>query len=151
MEGAESFPLAARKAEKSSFRNCGLAGTPTIRFRFQSFERLTLDRDVERVFAEGERFSDGWLVIYAKAREDKKPFRRLAIRVAKRVGNAPLRSRLRRLVREVFRRDKENLRPSLDLVVIVQPFAGAKKLKYGDLKKKWDELTSQSRMRLSSL
>ena len=106
---------------------------------------------MDRLRREGTKISDGWITLYAAEREDGLPHRRLGIRVAKRAGNAPARSRLRRLVREIFRQGKDKLAPSLDLLVLILPFDGAKKLKYGELEKKWDALTSRFQTRASSL
>ena len=90
-------------------------------------------------------------MIYFFERSDGLPHRRLAVRVGKRVGNAPTRSRMRRLVREIFRKGKANLKNSLDLLVVIHPFENAKKLKYGELQTKWDGLTSQFQIPASSL
>jgi ribonuclease P protein component len=49
---------------------------------------------------------------------------RLGCAVSKKVGDAPTRARLRRLLREIFRRLAASL-PAVDLVVIAKPGAAA--------------------------
>lgn len=46
--------------------------------------------------------------------------RRLGITVSKRVGNAVCRVRIKRLIRDIFRKERGRLPPSVDLVVIAR-------------------------------
>jgi ribonuclease P protein component len=46
------------------------------------------------------------------------PFSRLGIVVTRRDGNAVYRNRVKRVVREVFRKNKKRIKPALDLIVI---------------------------------
>jgi len=58
-------------------------------------------------------------------------FCRLGITVTRRSGGAVVRNRLRRLLREAFRRNQQKFAPPLDLVVNVKPQAREKS--YGQL------------------
>jgi ribonuclease P protein component len=53
---------------------------------------------------------------------------RLGVTVSKRVGNAVVRNRVKRFLREVFRLRQGHIAPALDLVVIAKP--GAENLTY---------------------
>lgn len=50
---------------------------------------------------------------------------RLGITVSRKVGGAVVRNRIKRRVRNIFRRDPERLLPGCDLIVIAKPGAGA--------------------------
>ena len=50
---------------------------------------------------------------------------RLGVTVSRKVGDAVVRNRVKRRVREIFRRDPRHLLPSHDLIVIAKPGAGA--------------------------
>lgn len=66
--------------------------------------------------------ADGTLVISADRSTSK--MTRLGLSVSRKVGNAVVRNRWKRLIREAFRRQKLDLPTGLDLVV--RPRAGAK-------------------------
>ena len=56
------------------------------------------------------------------------PRSRLGVTVSKRIGNAVVRNRVKRLVREVFRHRQGHITPPVDVVVIAKP--GAERLTY---------------------
>ena len=56
---------------------------------------------------------------------------RLGITTSRKVGNAPARNQIRRLVREFFRRHRPQLGAGRDLVIIARP--GASALSYADV------------------
>jgi ribonuclease P protein component len=66
---------------------------------------------------------------------------RLGITTSRKVGNAPARNRVRRLVREFFRRHRAQIGPGRDLIVIARP--GAHALSYADVV---DELSRALRL-----
>ena len=73
------------------------------------------------VFSEDHFAADDVLVI--RARRNGLSHTRLGLSISRRVGNAVVRNRWKRLIREAFRRQKETLAGGLDLVV--RPRKGA--------------------------
>ena len=62
------------------------------------------------------------LVVIARYRDNEEPTR-LGVTVSRRVGNAVVRNRLKRLIREAFRLQQWDLPASLDIVVVAKPAA----------------------------
>jgi ribonuclease P protein component len=78
-------------------------------------EYLVLQRD-------GRRRHTEHLVIIRRSATDRGS--RLGVTVSSRIGNAVVRNRVKRLVREVFRLYRPHLLPPSDVVVIAKPGAG---------------------------
>src|SRR6056297_3585012 len=90
---------------------------------FPRTARLLTSADFQRVFAGARRIADRHFTILARPNELGHP--RLGLAVSRRTARrAVQRNRLRRLVRETFRRRQADL-PPLDLVVIAKPSAVA--------------------------
>jgi len=85
--------------------------------RFSKQVRLLRASDFERVFNARQSTSNGWLVLYGAANELGHP--RLGMTVSRRVGNAVVRNRWKRLLREAFRLSQAEL-PPMDLVCVVR-------------------------------
>jgi ribonuclease P protein component len=87
-------------------------------------ERLQRRTDFLRCYRRGRRRRGAHLILYAHPNELGHP--RLGITASRKVGKAVVRNRVKRRVREIYRRWSERSRlPSLDLVVHVQPTARA--------------------------
>ena len=78
--------------------------------------RLLGNEEFRAVMAERQRFSDSVLAIYA-ARNGRK-YSRLGVSAGRSAGGAVERNRFKRLVREVFRQNREQIPAGLDYVVI---------------------------------
>jgi len=100
-----------------------------VREGFSRDDRLRKRREFEECYASGVRISGRFLQVFLRARSGRP---RLGISVPKRTGNAAVRNRLRRRVRELFRRQREIFGTAgLDLVVNVRP--GASKASFAEL------------------
>lgn len=81
--------------------------------RFPKSVRLLQAREFDRVFAARKRASDLWIVLHGASNE--LGYARLGLTVSRAVGNAVVRNRWKRLLREAFRATHSAL-PALDLV-----------------------------------
>lgn len=87
--------------------------------RLTRAERLLKRHDFLRVRRQGRRFSTANLVVTWVSGSVSGP--RLGVTASKRVGNAVKRNRAKRLIREVFRRNKMRVPGHTDVVVIAKP------------------------------
>lgn len=89
--------------------------------RYRPANRIRHQTDFDRVFQARFYAADSVLVVQACANGLART--RLGLSVSRRVGNAVLRNRWKRLIREVFRLHRTTLPTGLDLVV--RPRRGA--------------------------
>ena len=83
--------------------------------RFSKQMHLRSSRDFERVYASKIFAADETLVVTAI--DNSLPYSRLGLSVSRKVGNAVVRNRWKRLIRESFRRCKIPIPTGLDFVV----------------------------------
>lgn len=108
--------------------------------RLRRSARLRDARDFQRVNRTGVRRATAHLVaVIAPAPKELGP--RLGLAVSRRVGNAVARNRVKRRVREWFRRQCNALPPATDWVVIARP--GAARLDARATARELTELTSR--------
>jgi ribonuclease P protein component len=88
--------------------------------RFPRSAHVRKRREYQRVQAGGSRVSLPHFVFVLLAREPDALGARLGITASRKVGNAVVRSRIRRLVREAFRATRDLFVADVDLVVIVK-------------------------------
>ncbi len=81
---------------------------------FPKDNRLLSKRDFSRVYQQGEFLESEGFVFYILDKEDDRP--RLGIVATKKLGNAVERNRVKRVVRESFRKNKSRF-SHLDLIV----------------------------------
>lgn len=90
---------------------------------FPRYFRLRKQADFDRVYQARLFAADDVLVVNGLA--SGLEYSRLGLSVSKKVGNAVVRNRWKRLIREAFRLAREQLPPGLDLVVRPQKGAAA--------------------------
>jgi ribonuclease P protein component len=84
--------------------------------RFPAECRLRSRDDFRRVYERRCSAADGRLVVLGL--ENGQPHSRLGLSVSRKVGNAVVRNRWKRLLRESFRKTRSQLPAGLDLIVI---------------------------------
>ena len=100
---------------------------PTPRLKFRPAMRIKLGRDFSRLRQEGRRLVNGCLIAnWRKLPPEASP--RLGVITSSKIGNAVVRSRARRLLREVFRAHQHHLAEPVDLVLVARASIACKKL-----------------------
>lgn len=100
--------------------------------------RLLRRREFVRVQGRGRKLADGILLALVMPRPDGAPAR-LGITVSSKVGNAVVRARIRRHVREAFRVRRARWPAGVDVVVIARD--GAKEAVSADFDRALERLT----------
>ena len=87
--------------------------------RFLKQYHVRRSADFQRAYRRRVVASDSNLVVYGHAND--LPYPRLGLSVSRKVGNAVVRNRWKRLIREAFRLARAELPEGLDLIVIPRP------------------------------
>jgi ribonuclease P protein component len=110
--GSQTPPRQRAQAAVGVVRIAGLSD------RFRPQERIRRRADYLRIQKSGARMHGRFVTIIATPNGQEST--RLGITASRRLGGAAVRNRAKRLIREMFRRNKPD-RPGLDLVVIPKP------------------------------
>lgn len=89
--------------------------------RFGNDQHVKRDADFARIGRTGIRDVRGPLVFHATPGRTSKS--RMGVRISRRCGTAPVRNRIKRLLREVFRLSQHDWPVQVDVVVTVRPHA----------------------------
>jgi ribonuclease P protein component len=108
--------------------------------RFSKAERLRHRQDFLRAQAQGERLHTRHFGLVLAPMATASP--RLGLVVTRRLGNAVRRNRVKRLLREFFRRHKTEL-PAVDLVIMAKK--GAAALGYHQVEEELGRMLSRAR------
>jgi ribonuclease P protein component len=101
-------------------------------------QRILKTVEFRAVYAGRARASDGGLVVYARA--NGTPQTRLGVSVSSRLGNAVVRNRIKRLLREAFRLRRATWPAGFDMVIV--PVAG--EYSFEDIGRRLDILVPQA-------
>jgi ribonuclease P protein component len=85
---------------------------------FQKYEHITSKKDFQRVYAQGKRIVSTSFALYL-LQYQQRPYRRIGITARKYLGHAVIRNRCKRLVRELFRKNKDAFPPESDVIVVI--------------------------------
>jgi ribonuclease P protein component len=96
-----------------------LLGAALKRFSFPKKKRLVSNKQFKAVLAGNLRVSNGLLKLYIA--ENNCGYSRLGISVGKSYGNMVVRSRLKRLLREVFRQNQDRIPADFDYLLMISP------------------------------
>ena len=89
------------------------------RFSFPKTKRLISNRQFQAVLARNLRVSNGLLTLYVA--ENNCGYPRLGVSVGKSCGNAVVRNRLKRLLREAFRKSRDRIPAGFDYLLMISP------------------------------
>ena len=89
------------------------------RYTFSTDKRIRSRADFSAVFERGIKHSRGPLTAFALPTD--RPSSRLGLAVPRRVGTAPRRNRIKRLLRESFRLMQHDFARPYDLILLVRP------------------------------
>lgn len=94
--------------------------------------RLRNRADFSRVYRYGKSFANRQLVVYWSNKSDLDRFR-LGVSASKKIGNAVVRNRMRRMLKEIVRLHEAEIRDQVDIIIIVRN--GAVGMEYKELEK----------------
>ncbi|MBM7648137.1 ribonuclease P protein component [Bacillus ectoiniformans] len=81
--------------------------------------RIKKNDEFQSVFNRGKSFANRQFVIYMYKNENEVPFR-IGLSVSKKIGNAVMRNRIKRYIRQSFAELKEQIKPGYDFVIIAR-------------------------------
>ncbi len=90
--------------------------------RLIPLERIRKKSDFASLYRDGSRFRGRYFSLVFRGNE--LGYSRLAVVVSRKVGSAVVRNRVKRRLRELFRRNKRLLKEPTDLIVIARPESG---------------------------
>lgn len=81
-------------------------------------EKIRKNSHFRFIYNRGKSFSDSYLVLYIF--KNNKSINRLGISVSKKVGKSVVRSRVKRLIRENYRLNKDGLKKGYDVIFLAR-------------------------------
>lgn len=87
-------------------------------FSFRNIDRLKSKESFQAVYNQGHFFVDKMSIFYILTDQDESV--RLGLAVGKKLGCAVVRNHLKRMMREVFRKHKNELKPGIRIVWVAR-------------------------------
>ncbi|XEC95021.1 ribonuclease P protein component [Paenibacillus tarimensis] len=81
--------------------------------------RLRNRQDFNRIYRGGRSFANSQFVVYWSRKPEVEQFR-LGVSVSKKLGNAVVRNRMRRVMKEIVRLNAEKIAPHTDMILIAR-------------------------------
>jgi ribonuclease P protein component len=118
-----AFAIACRRVPAASFSSAVAPrdASASRREPLQRRNRLSRSRDFDAVYRHGRSVSTRFLTLYWFERDESVGDPRLGFAVPKAVGNAVIRNRIKRQLREIVRGRLEGVPPLNDYVLVVRP------------------------------
>lgn len=94
-------------------------------------ERIKKNSQFRFIYSRGKSYSNDKLVLYIF--RNRKNINRIGLSVSKKVGKSVIRNRIKRLIREGYRLNKDMYKRGYDLIFIAR--VGSKNAKFTDIEK----------------
>lgn len=105
--------------------------------------RVKDNKEFQVIFKKGKSFANRQLVIYYMEKENQEHFR-IGLSVGKKIGNAVVRNRIKRYLRQAFHELEKDILPTYDMIIIArQP---TKDLSFYEMKKSLTHLLSKEKL-----
>ena len=82
-------------------------------------QRIKKNEEFQTVFKKGKSFANRQFVVYCLKKENQTAFR-IGLSVGKKIGNAVVRNRVKRYLRQTFLELKDEVRQDMDYVIIAR-------------------------------
>lgn len=93
-------------------------GKKDIRYTLRFAEKLHNQKDFQQILKSGRKLVHPALLIYARPAVTGKPMSRMGLITGRKVGIAADRNRVKRRLREIFRLNKNSIRPNSDIIFV---------------------------------
>lgn len=81
--------------------------------------RIKANKEFQQIYKNGESFANRQFIIYKYKNQDIDHFR-IGLSVSKKIGNAVIRNRVKRYIRQVFTELKEDINDQYDYIIIAR-------------------------------
>ncbi len=80
-------------------------------------EKLKKNCEFQKVYNNGKSYANHILVVYILHHRND-PTRKIGFSISKKIGNAVVRNRIRRMIVEIYRLNQDRFRNGLDIIII---------------------------------